>query len=59
MADWMVEEQARIDTENEKWLQKRPICSWCEKHIQDEYAYEIDGLLICPSCIEEFKVDLD
>ena len=59
MADWMVEEQARIDAENEKWLQKRPICSWCEEHIQDEYAYEVEGKLICSSCIEEFKVELD
>lgn len=59
MADWMVEEQSRIDAENEKWLQKRPICSWCEEHIQDEYAYEVEGKLICPNCIEEFKVELD
>lgn len=59
MSDWMVEEQARIDAENEKWLQKRPICSWCEEHIQDEYAYEVEGKLICPNCIEEFKVELD
>jgi len=59
MADWMVEEQARIDAENEEWLQKRPICSWCEEHIQDEYAYEIDNKLICPKCIKEFRVELD
>lgn len=59
MADWMVEEQARIDAENENWLQKRPICSCCEEHIQDEYAYEVEGKLICPICLEEFRIDLD
>ena len=41
----MVDEPARIDAETEKWLQKRPICSWCEEHKQDEYAYQVDGML--------------
>ena len=59
MSDWMFRQQAMADAENEKWLQKRPICSWCEEHIQDDYAYEIDNKLICPNCIDEFKVDLD
>lgn len=59
MADWMFREQARIDSENEEWLEQRPICSICEEHIQEEYAYEVEGKLICPTCLEEFRIDLD
>lgn len=59
MADWMFREQSRIDSENEKWLEQRPICSICEEHIQEEYAYEVEGKLICPTCLEEFRIDLD
>lgn len=59
MADWMFREQTRIDAENEEWLEQRPICSICEEHIQEEYAYEVEGKLICPNCLEEFRVDLD
>jgi len=59
MADWMFREQTRIDAENEEWLEQRPICSICEEHIQEEYAYEVEGKLICPTCLEEFRVDLD
>lgn len=34
-----------------------PLCSFCGEHIQDEFAYNINGELICQNCMESnFKV---
>ena len=34
-------------------LRKRPICSHCGKHIQDERIWDINGELYHPDCAEE------
>ena len=31
----------------ERWLRSRPVCAECGEHIQDEYAFYIDGEWIC------------
>ena len=31
---------------------RRPKCSICEEPIWDDYAYRIDGKLICPDCLD-------
>lgn len=36
-------------------LKKRPICSCCHEHIQDEYFYRIDKKNYCTHCINGFK----
>ena len=36
----------------ETLLQRRPICSICEEHIQEEMAFEYDGHWICIDCIK-------
>lgn len=34
---------------------KLPVCDWCGEPIQGEYAYRINGDLVCPNCINETK----
>ena len=47
----------RHDAEQSRWLEKLPVCSNCDKHIQDEHYYVICDENICPECLEKyFKV---
>lgn len=39
--------------EQDKLLQKCPVCTYCGQHIQDEYLYEINGELICEECVKD------
>lgn len=39
----------------EKAREKLPRCSECNKPIQDDYCYEINGELICEECIQTFR----
>ena len=32
-----------------------PVCDECGGAIHDEYYYDINGLKICPDCIDHFK----
>lgn len=41
------------DAEQERKLQKLPICSECDERIQSEHCYEINDELICPDCMEK------
>lgn len=41
--------------ELEKQYANRPCCSDCGEHIRDEYAYNIDGKIICRECLEDYK----
>lgn len=48
------EEDARRAKEYKDWLERRPTCDWCMEPIEDDYAFEIDGQLICGDCIEDY-----
>ena len=39
--------------EQERQLKRLPICSWCERRIDDDYCFEINGDLIHQSCFEK------
>jgi len=41
------------DAEQEKQLDRLPVCEYCEEPIQDEYAYYIEGCWFCESCMNE------
>lgn len=47
---WKAHEQL-----NEKWLGTRPICECCGEPIIEDYAYRINGELICAECLNEYK----
>jgi hypothetical protein len=40
------------DRKAEEWLESRPVCSICGKHIQDDHALYLDDW-ICSDCVEE------
>ena len=46
------------DSEQQKKLEKRPVCSQCGEHIQDESAYFIFDKWVCNECMEDFKEDI-
>jgi formylmethanofuran dehydrogenase subunit E len=37
----------------EKMLARAPVCSICQEHIREEWAFEYDGFWICVECIKE------
>lgn len=58
MLEHVYADLARKEAEDERWLRSRPVCAWCGEPIQDEYAYEIDGELICERCIEDCRTSV-
>ena len=40
------------DADQERQLARRPTCTECDEHIQEETAYYINGEWICHSCME-------
>ena len=45
----------RLDMEQSRWLARRPKCSVCGEHIQDEEAIHIEDHWICLQCIKDHK----
>ena len=43
----------RYDAEQTTALEKRPVCSYCDNHIQDDFLYEINDELICEECLND------
>lgn len=44
---------AQHDAEQERELDRLPVCEYCEEPIQDEYAYYIEGAWYCENCMKE------
>ena len=44
----------RHDAEQERWLQRRPVCNVCGEHIQDDHLFDIDGDLVCEECLKDY-----
>lgn len=49
----------RHDRQSENALDKLPRCSICDKPIQEDHFYEINGDYICLECLEDFERDTD
>lgn len=43
----------RYDAEQTEVLEKRPVCSYCDEYIQDDYLYEINDEVICEECCNQ------
>ena len=41
------------EAEQEKQLDRLPVCEYCENPITDEYAYYIEGSWFCENCMNE------
>lgn len=48
VADW-----DRYCSEEERELKRRPKCSICGEHIEDDVCYEINDEIICPECLKD------
>lgn len=50
----------RWDAEQARWRERLPECEMCGERIEDDYAYDIDGSIICPDCMDKhFKKSID
>lgn len=48
------------DREQAKRLAKLPVCGYCDQPIQDDFYYEIEGEIICETCLDRhFRKDVD
>ena len=48
-----IADAARYDADCERELRKRPKCVYCRRHIQDDFLFDIDGVLSCEDCTKE------
>ena len=49
----------RYDAEQQKKLEKLPICHECGEHIQQENAVMIYGEWFCDHCLENMRIEID
>lgn len=47
------------DRDREEWLESRPVCDDCGEHIQEDHYYRFNDEIICPDCIDNYRVDID
>lgn len=48
------------DIENERRRMRRPQCSSCREHIQDEYLFLINDEFICTEClVRDFRKETE
>lgn len=40
--------------EQERYMDKLPVCSMCGYHITDEDCYQIDGMTLCERCFDKY-----
>ena len=41
------------EREMEQRLARRPVCSYCDNPIQDDFFYEIDCEMVCEECLNQ------
>ncbi len=42
------------DAEQQAKLDKLPVCTYCDEPVQDDFYYEINGEVICETCLDRF-----
>lgn len=43
----------------DKRLARRPVCSICGEHVQENTYYNLDGTLYCHECMDSFLVQVE
>lgn len=51
-SDDPVRDAERYFAEQDRQLERLPVCSYCEEPIQDEHFYLINGDAYCESCLD-------
>lgn len=46
------------DLEQQRQLERMPVCADCDEHIQDETAFYINGEWICENCMDSYRRDV-
>ena len=55
-----VADAERYDAEQQAKLERLPVCDYCDKHIQDDYYYEIYNEILCEDCLNKhFRKSVD
>ena len=48
------------DAEQTRQLEQRPMCDYCEEHVQSGHYYLINDEIICPDCMDSyFRKEVD
>lgn len=42
------------ERQQEARMKKRPVCSYCEEHIQHDHFFLVNDEAICPDCMESY-----
>ena len=48
-----VRDAERHEAEQERQLQRLPVCCECDHPIQTDECYEMNGELLCPDCLKD------
>ena len=47
-----------VERNEERYMARLPVCSYCGRPVQEDYYYRINDELICPDCMEHcFRVE--
>ena len=50
----------RHDAEQQRQLQKLPVCTYCGEHVVDDFLYLINDEIICIDCLNDhFRKDIE
>ncbi len=42
------------DAEQNRQLEKLPVCEYCRNEIQDDYYFEINETAVCENCLNQY-----
>jgi formylmethanofuran dehydrogenase subunit E len=48
-----VADAERYMAEQEEELKKLPVCDYCNEPIQDDYLFDLEGDIVCESCMNK------
>ena len=53
-----IRDAERTQLDQERWLELRPVCDYCNNYIQDDHYFEPEvGMIICDDCLRQYCVD--
>ena len=55
MSEYAYQYYQQAERKHARYESERPCCAYCGEPILDDYAYRIDGDLVCKECLEDLK----
>jgi len=59
MSEYMYQYYNAEERKREKAESERPVCDWCGEPIMEDYAFRIDGKLVCWGCLYDTREYID